>query len=148
MPRGYVWATYFDDNEEAWALQVNAEYVGMQERGWQTANVQLVHPMPRGWLPRKVFGYDVDGNRCWAVIPDVASLLWTGASSSFAIITNDGAVAIVTVAGRVSERRRVPVQETALVQRGADLVVRTVPAGRGRVTVYRRKFVPSRVIPP
>jgi hypothetical protein len=100
-----VWATYYDDLENPWAIRVNASYAEMVERGWNTANVDLLFPLPRQYVPRKVFGYDDDGNRRFAVIGHVEALVWTGQSSTFAIIANNGATALVHVAGRYSERR-------------------------------------------
>jgi hypothetical protein len=131
--RGFTWASYFDDTEEPWAVQVLSSYVDMIERGWQTANVQLLHPLPRGFRTRRVFGYDEAGRRQFAVIPDVASLLWTGGSSSFAILSNDGQLQFVTVAGRLNEFRRVPRAEA-----GVDAgLVRRPPSTPGRAESQR-----------
>jgi hypothetical protein len=103
MPSQFTWGQYFDDNGGIWAVRVNSTYFGHVERGWTFEDDPNRPPMPRQWLPRRVVGIDEFGHGQTAVSPSTDSLIWSGQSSSFSILGNDGSIILCTVIGRLEE---------------------------------------------
>lgn len=97
MARGFVWGTYFDDTNAAWALKVDDDYFRQSERGWFTQAAPGAIPFPRGWTPRRVQGMDSRGNIRFAVSPSLSSPIWTGASPTFRIEATDQTIVSVTI---------------------------------------------------
>jgi len=106
MAQGFVWGIYVADDDSAWALRVNATYFSHTERGWDDATGTGLDPLPRQWVPRKVIGLDQNGHPQTAVSPRTDTLLWTGQSSSFSILGNDGSTILCSVIGRLAENTR------------------------------------------
>jgi hypothetical protein len=107
--RGFEWAVYVDDGENAWALRVDRTAVTDPGRGWTVEGVEGLVPLPRLWKPRRVVGIDESGREQLAIVSDVAADLWTGAAITFEVEATDGTVAIATVIRREQEIRRFPV---------------------------------------
>jgi hypothetical protein len=105
VPRGFVWALYFDDLAAQWRLQVDADSVLELERGWVPADTATTFPLPRGWLPRKVSGPDETGRLRQAVVASVLADLWTGAATQFTVEGSDGQPHTCTVTRLLGERR-------------------------------------------
>lgn len=74
--------------------------------GWTAATAAL-NPIPRGAKPRHVTGVSATtGYRGTAVVPDVASDIWTGVTSTFDVEADDATVDTMTVTARINERPR------------------------------------------
>lgn len=108
MPRGFRWAIYVDDTETAWAVRVDADAYEELGRGWTSAGVESLAPLPRLWQPRKVIGVDASGRTHSAAIADVASGLWSGLITTFMVEANDNVIVAATVIARLREVRRLP----------------------------------------
>ena len=106
--RGRLWAVYVSDDQVAYAVRELDVYIDQVERGWTTAGVNGLVPLPRGWLPRRVFGVDADGNRRTALVASLGAALWTGVTTAFQVIGSDLQLHEVTVVGRAMERQRRP----------------------------------------
>ena len=104
MTRGFVWGHYESDDTNTYALQVDADYFAMPERGWTGPAASGTHVYPRGWTPRRVIGLDDRGKLQEAVIGSVTADLWTGAETTFTINGTDEAAHTVTVIARKAER--------------------------------------------
>lgn len=103
MASDFIWGEYVDDDGGIWALRVNATYFGHSERGWSPDDGTGHPPFPRQWKPRVVLGVDIEGHGQRAISPTTASLIWTGDSSSFSVLGNDGSTILCTVVGRLGE---------------------------------------------
>jgi len=103
MASEFVWGEYIDDDGGIWAIKVNATYFDAIERGWFADDGTGHPPLPRQWKPRRVVGVDEFGHGQTAVSPRTDTLIWTGASSSFAVLGNDGSTIVCTVVGRLAE---------------------------------------------
>jgi hypothetical protein len=103
MSGGFTWGTYVTDDGRPFSLRVNDTYFSAEERGWTGADGFGYFPLPRQWLPRRVIGIDLDGHPQTAIAATLESLIWTGESSSFAVLGNDGALVVCTVIGRLAE---------------------------------------------
>jgi hypothetical protein len=77
------------DNGNTYALQVDADYVVMPERGWTSPAAHGTPIYPRGWTPRRVVGSDDAGHPRTAVVGSAAADLWTGAATTFTINGTD-----------------------------------------------------------
>jgi len=108
MPSSFIWGEYFDDVGGIWLLRVNSTYFGHVERGWLADDGTGHPPMPRQWKPRRVVGVDFLGHGQTAVSPTTSSLIWTGQSSTFSVLGNDGSTLLCTVVGRLEEERIAP----------------------------------------
>lgn len=108
MSRGFIWAEYVTDDGQPFALKVDADYFFEPARGWSASATSDSLPLPRGWKPRRVWGYDAAGNRQSAVVSTVLADLWTGVTTVFGVEANDNTVKSVTVVGRWQEQRRGP----------------------------------------
>lgn len=106
MARGYVFAGYMDDLGNVWKLLVNGDYVLDSSRGWVSPAPGATPPVPRHWRPRFVVGVDDTGRVVRTRIATTAAPLWTGATRSFYMISNDGQPHTATVIRYVGERRR------------------------------------------
>lgn len=105
MSRGFVWAIYVDDTQTAWSLRVDADFAAEVSGGWDTASVEGVAGMPRGWRPRYVLGLDVDGNVHRRRVARTDADLWTGTQPFFTVEGTDQLPHTATVYARVGERR-------------------------------------------
>jgi hypothetical protein len=105
MPRGRIWGAYVDDDGNIWAVRVDADTADDQNRGWSQVIDPTVPQLARGWLPRKVFGYDSTGRRHEAIVATTDAALWTGAANAFFVETTDAQLVQVDVIGRLEERR-------------------------------------------
>lgn len=105
MLRGFVWGEYQTNDGTAFALQVDANYLAMPERGWVAATTGEF-PLPRGWIPRRVFGIDDLGRVQFAIAATLAADIWTGVASTFTILGTDDAPHTCTIFKRVDERTR------------------------------------------
>ena len=74
--------------------------------GWVSAAGLGLLPLPRGWRPRRVYGYDPTGNRRETRVASTAAALWTGAASTFAIEASDNTLVDITVSGMIGEDTR------------------------------------------
>jgi hypothetical protein len=106
MTRGFVWGYYVSDDTRTYALQVDADYFAMAERGWTGPAIPDTYVYPRGWTPRRVIGLDDRGKLQEAVVANVSADLWTGAETTFTINGTDEAPHTVTVIARKAERFR------------------------------------------
>jgi hypothetical protein len=107
MTRGFVWGYYHSDDGNTYALQVDADYAGMSERGWVTPAASGTIVFPRGWTPRRVIGLDDRGKLQVAVVASVTADLWTGAATTFTINGSDELPHTVNVTLRKAERNQV-----------------------------------------
>jgi len=92
------------DNGNTYALQVDADYASMPERGWVFPAPHLTPIYPRGWTPRRVVGTDDAGHPRTAVVGDVTADLWTGVASTFTINASDESPHTCHVFKRLQER--------------------------------------------
>jgi hypothetical protein len=106
MPRGFVWGTYVDDLDRAWAMRVDADYADQVERGWEVPPPDGALPFPRGWKPRMVFGVDELGNVRHARVARLDADLWTGGAGAFFFEATDQSVLLATVFELRGERLR------------------------------------------
>lgn len=105
MPtRGFVWAYYQSDSGSTFALQVDADYALMPERGWTSPAAPGTPVYPRGWTPRKVIGLDEDGHPRFAFVGSTSADLWTGVADTFTINGTDETVHTCSVFRRRAER--------------------------------------------
>ena len=102
--RGYVWARYHADDGSLWAALVDADYAAEPSRGWSTDAVAGLYPIPRGWAPRHVIGYDPLGHARTAIVASVEAALWTGVATTFVISATDQTSVTCRVVARVEER--------------------------------------------
>jgi len=107
MTRGFSWGYYHSDDGNIYALQVDADYLVMAERGWVGPAAPGTIVYPRGWTPRRVVGLDDRGKLQQAVVADVTADLWTGASTTFTINGSDELPHTVNVILRKAERNQV-----------------------------------------
>lgn len=107
MTRGFTWGYYESDDGHTYALQVDADYFGMSERGWTGPAVTGTYVYPRGWTPRRVVGLDDRGKLQEAVVATTSADLWTGATTTFTINGSDELPHTVTVIARKAERFRI-----------------------------------------
>lgn len=105
-PRGFRWGVYVTDDEASYALQVDAAYLAMPERGWTPADGLGLDPLPRTWLPRKVRGVDADGHRQEAIVARLDADLWTGVTLEFTVEGSDLVLRTVTVTEYLQEEIR------------------------------------------
>jgi hypothetical protein len=108
VARGFTWCIYIDDNGFAWSLKIDSDQADDPKRGWIPTNAPSPPPLPRGWRPREVFGFDSQGNRRFTRVATTDADLWTGAATDFDIEANDNTTVTVTVVGRRGELRRGP----------------------------------------
>lgn len=106
MARGFLVSEYLDDSGTPWRLLVDADYATDPTRGWVSGATPGLPPLPRLWTPRRVAGLDTTGRWCSTRVASLDAPLWTGAATQFSMFGNDGAVYVVTVTRRISERRR------------------------------------------
>lgn len=104
MTRGRVWGYYQSDDGHTYALQTDADYAAMPERGWTYPAAVGTPIYPRQWKPRIVVGIDVDGRTRRAVVASAAADLWTGAVTTFTISGTDNADHTYTVIRSLGER--------------------------------------------
>lgn len=104
MTRGRVWAYYASDDGNVYALQVDADYAAMPERGWSHPAAVGTIPYPRQWKPRIVVGLADDGTTRRAVVASVAADLWTGAVTTFTVEGTDELPHTYTVIKSLAER--------------------------------------------
>lgn len=107
MTRGFIWGYYQSDDTNTYALQVDADYFGMSERGWTGPAISGTHVYPRGWTPRRVIGLDERGKLQEAVVASVTAPLWTGATTTFQINGTDELPHTVNVIARKAERLQI-----------------------------------------
>lgn len=105
MPRGFVSAIYVDDSGGTWRLRVDADEAQELSRGWETDGAELLAPMPRGWLPRRVVGVDSSGHAQAARVARTDADLWTGVATTFVLMLSDGTTDTATVVARQAEMR-------------------------------------------
>lgn len=91
MARGFIYALYTADDGVQYLKQVDADQAVTPERGWALWDgVSPAQAWPMRAKPRKVYGVSpITGRRGETIVAHTAALLWTGASSSFEIETND-----------------------------------------------------------
>lgn len=102
--RGFVWAYYASSDGNTYALQVDADYFAMPERGWTGPAAAGTPVYPRGWKPRVVIGLDPTGHVRRAVVASTTADLWTGAVTSFTIQASDETEVTCTVIKSYAER--------------------------------------------
>lgn len=107
MPRGFVYAIYTADDDRQYLRQVDIDQAGQLERGWGTWDgATPMNLWPQRAVPRMVYGVSpTTGRRGHAVVGSVEAFLWTGASSSFTVETNDPVIPtdVLTVTRRRGE---------------------------------------------
>lgn len=106
MPRGFLWALYFDDSGVAWALRVDADHAQDPIRGWTVVDDPSIAPLPRGWLPRQVNGLDENGHPRSCRVGTTDCALWVGDVGVFTVEGTDQSSHEVTVIGRQQENTR------------------------------------------
>jgi hypothetical protein len=106
MSRGFTWCVYVDDLDRQWALRVDADEALDPIRGWGAAAGLGLVPLPRGWKPRRVWGYDAVGNLRETRVATTTCDLWTGAATVFQIEANDNTLVDVTRVGTFAENMR------------------------------------------
>jgi hypothetical protein len=107
MTRGFGWGYYDSDDGHTYALHVDADYLGMSERGWTSPAAPGTYVYPRGWTPRRAFGLDDRGKLQEAVVATVTADLWTGVATTFTVNGTDEMPHTVTVIGTKAERNQV-----------------------------------------
>lgn len=105
MPRSFVWGLYVDDLGDGYAVKVDADYFADSRRGWGAVDPTTVPQLPRGWLPRKVFGYDEEGRSNMAIAATVDAPIWTGEVSTFVVYGADQLAHFVDIVTRFREKR-------------------------------------------
>ena len=106
MPRGFVWCLYQTDDEQLFALQVDADYQLQSGRGFFTLAPPGTPPLPRGWLARRVVGTEELGRVHTATVASVNAPLWDRTETTFDIVDSDGALQTCTVIRWLAERSR------------------------------------------
>lgn len=106
--RGYEWAVYVTDTGFQFALRVDADSIEDPCRGWSTAGVEGMVPLPRQWAPRVVVGQEPSGRTHLARVASVDAPLWTGICTDFTVQTNDQETVLCRVIQRRQERRLGP----------------------------------------
>lgn len=106
MPRGFEICQYIDDNGTPWRLQVDSDYAHDSDRGWVIAESPGLYPLPRGWVPRGVWGMDDTGKLFFARVGWLGARLWTGAATSFFAYDTNRDLRICEVIRWASEVRR------------------------------------------
>jgi hypothetical protein len=107
VTRGFAWGYYVSDDGNTYALQVDADYLAMAERGWTGPAIAGTIVYPRGWTPRRVIGLDDRGKLQQAVVASTSADLWTGVASTFTINGTDELPHTCNVIARKSERNQV-----------------------------------------
>jgi hypothetical protein len=106
MPRGFVWCLYIDDAERPFVLRVDADLALLPEAGWVQTDEASMIPFPREWRPRRVYGWDAEGNLRFRRVATTTCDLWTGAVDTFQIQGTDNLAHSVIVLGRQMENTR------------------------------------------
>ena len=106
MPRvrGRQRGVYTTDGGTAYVMQVDSDRFLVADFGW-TAPTGRLNQLPRGAKPRHVRGLSsTSGRYGTAVVPDVASAIWTGTATTFEVEADDGTIDTMTVTQLIAER--------------------------------------------
>src|SRR5262245_44512560 len=104
MPRGRRRCIYHTDTDKLFWLWVDADSVSDPNRGWVEMSPNQLDPLPRGWLPRRVFGVDPLGKTQRVRVASVSAPLWTGSAQTWQFEASDRSLVTATRIGRQSER--------------------------------------------
>jgi hypothetical protein len=105
MTRGFVWASYIDDQAVAYAVRVDADYFADLDRGWTPGDPLNQPQLARGWKPRRVLGLDEDGNLVHALAGSVDAPIWNGDAPTFTFNGTDQLPHTARIIARQSEKR-------------------------------------------
>jgi len=98
---------YTTDGGTDYRYEVDRDRFAIASFNWSAAGAAL-NRLPRGCKPRHVTGLSAtSGRRGTAVVPNVTATIWTGATTTFDIETDDSTTDTMTVVSRIGER---PVQ--------------------------------------
>lgn len=103
--RGFEWAIYTDDLDQRWLMRVDADYYADPDRGWSAPTESDTTLWPLGWRPREIEGIEEAGKSQRTRIGSLSAPLWTGAVTSFVVLTSDAAAVAVAVIRYLGERR-------------------------------------------
>lgn len=94
-----------DDGASTFYMEVPNNLFAEGGLGWTgPAAGSTYDRLPRRLKPRKVWGVGTNGKRYSAICATNASTLYTGTTSSWTSVENDGTTMTVTRTGRVGER--------------------------------------------
>ena len=105
MARGFSWGLYVDNDGNGWAVKVDSDYLLDPDRGWVEVLDASTPQLPRGWKPRKVIGFDDQGNRRTAIAATTDAPIWALSVGTFTIEASDQTSQLVTITGRLEERQ-------------------------------------------
>jgi hypothetical protein len=72
--------------------------------GWTAAGAGIPRS-PRRMTPRHAVGFNAaTGRRGRVIVPDIASDIWTGTTTTWDMIQNDGTALTMTITGLVGEK--------------------------------------------
>lgn len=105
MPvRGRQRGAYVTDGGTSYSMQVDSDRFLTAAFGW-TAATAAMNALPRGCKPRHVTGVSATtGYSGTAVVPDVASDMWTGVATTFSVEADDQSLDTMTIIHRIGER--------------------------------------------
>lgn len=102
--RGRRPGLYVSDGATSYRMSVDKDRFLVAAFGWADAG-PTINQLPRGCHPRHVTGLSATSQRRGtAVVPDVASDIWTGVATTFDVEADDGTVDTMTVIHRIGER--------------------------------------------
>lgn len=104
LARGRRPGVYITDGATNYRMSVDKDRFAIAAFGWTTAGPSL-NQLPRGAHPRHVTGLSAtSGRRAIAVVPDVASDVWTGVATDFTVEADDQTTDTMTIVRRIGER--------------------------------------------
>jgi hypothetical protein len=110
MPRirGRRPGVYLSDGGTSYKQQVDRDRFAIAAFGW-TSPAGVLPQLPRGFKPRRVSGLSTtSGRRGTAVVPTVASDVWTGTATTFDVEADDATIDTITIDQRFGEHPSLP----------------------------------------
>lgn len=106
MATGFITAQYFDDDNQAKIVKVEADRYADGAFAWTAAGAGAQRTGYGSTKPRHVAGLNAaTGKRATAVVPDLAADVWTGTSTDFVAKDDDGVSHTFVITARVGEVR-------------------------------------------